>query len=189
MFGPAAGSRWAIAHSRTFKVSDESMDFQTTWADLRKYFRVARGYTFAFRLVGAMSEGRDAQRFFAGGSYTLRGYEDFQFMGTRTVFLNSEFRFPFIERVGFVWPLPVGLTNIEGILFFDIGTAWSDDQRFRPFTKTGGFRMNPQYGGASLGTGIRTNISFIIIKLDFAWRSNLNEVAGYRTHVSLGGEF
>jgi len=49
--------------------------------------------------------------------------------------------------------------------------------------------MNPQYGGASLGTGIRTNISFIIIKLDFAWRSNLNEVAGYRTHVSLGGEF
>jgi Tol biopolymer transport system component len=189
MFGPVAGSRWALAYSSALKVSDKNMDFRTTWADLRKYFRVARGYSFAFRLVGAMSDGTDAQRFFAGGPYTLRGYEDFQFTGTRVVFLNSEFRFPFIERVGFVWPLPVGLTNIEGILFFDIGAAWSDDKRFRPFTDIHGFHMDTKYGGAALGTGIRTNLSFIIIKLDFAWRSDLNEVAGYRTHVSIGGEF
>ena len=189
MFGPVAGSRWAVAHSSALKVSDQNMDFRTTWADLRKYFRVARGYSFAFRLVGAMSEGRDAQRFFAGGPYTLRGYEDFQFQGTRVAFLNSEFRFPFIEKVGFVWPIPIGLTNIEGVLFFDVGAAWSDDRRFKPFTTTDGFRMDPTFGGAALGTGIRTNLAFIILKLDFAWRSDLNEVAGYRTHVSIGGEF
>jgi len=188
-FGPASGSRWAIAYSGALKLSKEDMDFRTAWTDLRKYFRVARGYSFAFRLVGAMSDGKDAQRFFAGGTYTLRGYEDFQFTGTRVVFLNSEFRFPFIERVGFVWPLPVGLSNVEGVLFFDIGTAWTVDERFRPFTHDNGFHMDPEYGGASLGTGIRTNLSFIILKLDFAWRTNLNEVAGYRTHVSIGGEF
>ncbi|MCX5801176.1 MAG: hypothetical protein NTX17_07315 [Candidatus Eisenbacteria bacterium] len=188
-FGPVAGSRWAVSYSHALKLSDESMDFHTAWVDLRKYFRVAPGYSFAFRLVGAASDGGDAQRFFAGGPYTLRGYDDFQFRGTRLVFLNSEFRFPFIDRVGFVWPLPIGLRNIEGVLFFDVGAAWSDDESFKPFTRIHGFHMDPTYGGACLGTGIRTNLSFIILKLDFAWRSDLNEVAGYRTHVSIGGDF
>ena len=189
MFGPAAGSRWAVSYATALKISNQSMDFQTAWADLRKYFRVARGYSFAFRLVGAASDGRDAQRFFAGGPYTLRGYEDFQFEGTRVAFVNSEFRFPFIERIGFVWPIPIGMTNIEGVLFFDVGAAWSDDRSFKPFTRTHGLHMDPKYGGASLGSGIRTNLSFIILKIDFAWRSDLNEIAGYRTHVSIGGEF
>jgi len=189
LFGPVAGSRWAIAYSSALKVSDQSMDFNTIWVDLRKYFRVARGYSFAFRLVGAKSDGPDAQRFFAGGPYTLRGYDDFQFEGTRVVFANSEFRFPFIERVGFVWPIPIGLTNIEGILFFDAGAAWSNDKLFKPFSRTEGFHLDPKYGGASLGTGIRTNLSFVILKFDFAWRSDLKEVSGYRTHVSIGGEF
>ncbi|UCF77673.1 MAG: PD40 domain-containing protein [Candidatus Eiseniibacteriota bacterium] len=189
IYGPASGSRWAVSYSSGLGVSDESMTFQTSWADLRKYIRVAPGYSFAFRVVGAFSEGEDAQRFFTGGPYTLRGYEDFEFVGTRVVFVNSEFRFPFIDRLGLVWPLPVGFRNIKGVLFFDIGAAWSDDESFKPFTRVGGLRMNPAYGGASLGTGLRTGLSFIILKVDFAWRTDFDSVSGYRTHVSIGGEF
>jgi Tol biopolymer transport system component len=189
MYGPASGSRWAISYSSGLNISDESMVFQTGWADLRKYIRVAPGYSFAFRLVGAVSGGRDAQRFFAGGPYTLRGYDDFEFVGTRVVFVNSEFRFPFIDRLGFVWPLPIGLRNIKGVLFFDIGAAWSDDERFKPFSDVGGFHIDPAYGGASLGTGVRTGLSFLILKVDFAWRTDFDEISGYRTHVSIGGEF
>ncbi len=189
MFGPVSGSRWAVSYSTALKVSDESMSFQTAWADLRKYIRVAPGYSFAFRLVGAASEGRDAQRFFAGGAYTLRGYEDFEFTGTRVVFLNSEFRFPFIERLGLVWPIPIGFSNIGGVLFLDVGTAWTDDDTFRPFSRSGGFRMSERYGGASFGTGIRTGLYFVILKVDFAWRTDFDEVSGYRTHFSIGGEF
>jgi len=189
MFGPVAGSRWAISYSAGLRVTSESIGFQTVWTDLRKYLRVAPGYSFAFRLVGAMSEGRDAQRFFTGGPYTLRGYDDFEFTGTRVVFLNSEFRFPFIDRLGLVWPLPIGFTNIQGILFTDVGAAWSNDETFRPFTSEGGFHLDDRYGGASFGTGIRTGLSFIILKVDFAWRTDFNEVSGYRTHFSMGGEF
>jgi hypothetical protein len=189
MFGPVSGSRWALAYSNALKVTDQSMRFQTVWTDLRKYFRVAPGYSFAFRLVGAMSEGRDAQNFFAGGAYTLRGYEDFQFVGTRVVFLNSEFRFPFIDRLGLVWPLPIGVRNVGGVLFMDVGAAWSDDETFRPVSRAGGVHLDDQYGGASFGTGIRTGISFILVKLDFAWRTDFHEVSGYRAHVSFGGEF
>ena len=60
---------------------------------------------------------------------------------------------------------------------------------FKPFSKVGGFHMDSSYGGASLGTGLRTGLSFIILKVDFAWRTDFDEVAGYRTHVSIGGEF
>jgi len=189
MFGPVSGARWAFSYSSALKVSSESMRFQTLWADLRRYVRVAPGYSFAFRLVGAMSEGRDAQNFFAGGPYTLRGYEDFEFVGTRVAFLNSEFRFPFIDRLGLVWPLPIGVRNVGGVLFMDVGAAWSDDETFRPVSRTGGRHIDRKYGGASFGTGIRTGISFILLKLDFAWRTDFNEVSGYRTHVSFGGEF
>jgi len=189
MYGPVSGSRWAISYSNALKVSKESMRFQTVWTDLRKYFRVAPGYSFAFRLVGAMSEGHDAQNFFAGGAYTLRGYEDFEFVGTRVVFLNSEFRFPFIDRLGLVWPLPIGVRNVGGVLFADVGLAWSDDETFRPISRVGGVHIDEQYGGASFGTGIRTGISFILVKLDFAWRTDFQEVSGYRAHVSFGGEF
>jgi Tol biopolymer transport system component len=189
IYGPASGSRWAISYSAGLDISDESMAFRTVWTDLRKYIRVARGYSFAFRVVGAYSDGRDAQRFFAGGPYTLRGYEDFEFVGTRVVFVNNEFRFPFIDRLGFVWPLPIGLRNIKGVLFFDVGAAWSDDERFKPFSKVGGFHMDPNYGGASLGTGLRTGLAFMILKVDFAWRTDFDQVSGYRTHVSIGGEF
>ncbi|MBN1503543.1 MAG: PD40 domain-containing protein [Candidatus Eisenbacteria bacterium] len=189
MFGPVSGSRWALSYSTALKVSRESMRFQTVWADMRKYFRVSPGYSFAFRLVGAMSEGRDAQSFFVGGAYTLRGYEDFEFVGTRVAFLNSEFRFPFIDRLGLVWPLPIGVRNVGGVLFADVGLAWSDDETFRPFSRAGGLHIDGQYGGASFGTGIRTGISFILVKLDFAWRTDFQEVSGYRAHVSFGGEF
>jgi outer membrane protein assembly factor BamA len=165
------------------------MRFQTVWGDFRKYFRVAPGYSFAFRLVGAASEGRDAQNFFAGGAYTLRGYEDFEFVGTRVVFLNSEFRFPFIDRLGLVWPLPIGVRNVGGVLFADVGAAWSDDETFRPMSRVDGLHLDRQYGGASFGTGIRTGVYFILVKLDFAWRTDFQEVSGYRAHVSFGGEF
>ncbi|KPJ59918.1 MAG: hypothetical protein AMJ46_09095 [Latescibacteria bacterium DG_63] len=189
IYGPASGSRWAISYSSGLDISNESMAFHTAWADLRKYVRVAPGYSFAFRLVGAFSEGRDAQRFFTGGPYTLRGYEDFEFVGTRVLFVNTEFRFPFIDRLGLVWPLPIGLRNIKGILFFDIGAAWSDDEIFRPFSRAGGFHMDPAFGGASMGTGIRTGLAFVILKLDFAWRTDFDSVSGYRAHISIGGEF
>ena len=189
MFGPVSGARWALSYSKALRVTNESMRFQTVWADLRKYFRVAPGYSFAFRLVGAMSEGRDAQNFFAGGAYTLRGYEDFQFVGTRTVFLNSEFRFPFIERLGLVWPLPIGVRNVGGVLFMDVGAAWTDDESFKPISREGGVHIDERFGGASFGTGIRTGISFILIKLDFAWRTDFHEVSGYRAHLTFGGEF
>jgi outer membrane protein assembly factor BamA len=189
LFGPVSGSRWALSYSSALPVTHESLRFDTYWGDLRKYFRVASGYSFAFRLVGAASQGRDAQRFFAGGPYTLRGYEDFEFVGTRVAFLNSEFRFPFIERLGLVWPLPIGVSNVGGVLFFDIGAAWTDDQTFRPASRVGGFHLDQKYGGAAFGAGIRTGISFILVKLDLAWRTDLNEVSGYRAHVSFGGEF
>ncbi|MFH0778581.1 MAG: BamA/TamA family outer membrane protein, partial [Candidatus Eisenbacteria bacterium] len=190
VFGPAAGSRWAVSLSAGLKITEESMDFQSAWADLRKYVRLSPDYSFAFRVVGAVSEGPDAQRFFAGGPYTLRGYEDFEFVGSRVVFFNGEFRFPFIDRLGFVWPLPVGFRNIRGVLFFDAGAAWTDDETFKPFSKVGGFHMNEAYGGASMGAGVRTAVlGFVILKFDVAWRTNFDEVSRYRTHVSLGGEF
>jgi outer membrane protein assembly factor BamA len=79
--------------------------------------------------------------------------------------------------------------NVGGVLFADVGAAWSDDETFRPMSRVGGLHLDRQYGGASFGTGIRTGIYFILVKLDFAWRTDFQEVSGYRAHVSFGGEF
>jgi hypothetical protein len=187
-FGPVNGGRWNLTYSPSFSVFPNGLAYQTASLDARRYWDFTHGYSFATRVLGGVSQGRDAQAFRVGGFSTLRGFPDFDILGTRLAMVNAELRYPFIEDLGLVGPLPIGNLRLRGALFADLGTVWSGGTKPRFWeTAEGGRRLRDPY--FAFGTGIRSWILGLPMKLDVAWASNLDRVNRPRWHFSIGPEF
>lgn len=94
-------------------------DFRRYQLDLRRYKRVGGRFTLAARGILGLFEGRRSlgDLFFAGGAETLRGYQESFFNGETLLLLNTEVRFQ------------ISAQGITGVLFTDMGDAWSDHER------------------------------------------------------------
>jgi len=191
MFGPSGGSRWMLSYTRSMKTAANSLLFQTVSWDLRKYLHLGRRYSFALRFGGGVSGGKNPQRFTIGGGYTLRGYPDFAFNGSRAVLASAELRFPFISHLGFVWPLPIELGNLRGVAFWDMGKAWDapDDPLLSEAMKSPSSWLSGNGMNAAFGFGVHTVVSFFVIKVDVAWPTDLSWAGGPRWHVTFGSEY
>ena len=135
-----------------------------------------------------MSDGRDPQAFRVGGFSTIRGFSDFDSTGSRVALVNAELRFPFIQQLGVVGPVPLGVFNLRGALFTDAGFAWDRGETVKVWQRVDGQRRlrDLMFG---YGTGIRTALYFLILKLDVAWRTDFVHTSQPRYHFSIGPEF
>jgi len=217
--GPDNGSRTSLSLTYSPDITKYSLDFLTVKADWRKYFKIGKEYNFVTRFAGGLSGGGDPQRFFVGGvsnwlnrhfngnirvnmmddiyfstfETPMRGTDYYEMVGTRFLLTNLEFRFPLIRYFIMGWPLPVAFQNIRGVFFSDIGTAWTDDAKFRPFAKNnrGLMKLNDLMIG--YGVGMRIHLGFIIFMLDAAWNtdltSNFTKKSRAKYYVSLGVDF
>jgi outer membrane protein assembly factor BamA len=97
-------------------------------------------------------------------------------------------RFPFIQQLGLVGPVPLGNFNLRGAVFSDAGMVWNsgDPLRLSVVDATGRHLASPDL---SFGVGIRSFVLFALIKLDVAWRTDLSTVARPLWHFSIGPEF
>ena len=197
-YGPVNGRRYNLTYSPSFAVFDNGLAYHTVTADVRRYWDLTHGYTFALRGLGGYSTGRDARTFFVGGFSTLRGFEDFAIEGTRVAITNVELRFPFIQQLGLVGPVPLGVFNLRGAVFADFGAVWNPGDKLklsvisenrRDFNLSGA-RGEPWNGlGFGFGTGVRTAIYFFILKVDAAWNTDFHRTSQPRWHFSIGPEF
>jgi Tol biopolymer transport system component len=197
-YGPVNGRRYNLTYSPSFDVFENGLSYHTVTADIRKYWDLTHGYTFAVRTLGAYSGGRDARTFFVGGFSTLRGFEDFSLEGTRVAITNVELRFPFIQQLGLVGPVPIGIFNLRGAIFADYGAVWNkgDQLKLSVISENrldgvvpGGTREPFNGLGFGFGGGIRTAVYFFILKLDAAWNTDFDRVSKPRWHFSIGPEF
>jgi len=183
--GPIDGmrARLSVEHA----VGD--LSYSSATIDARKYFNIRHRYVAAIRAVSGASRGRDPQLYRIGGATTLRGLGYGELTGTNAFMLNTEFRFPLIERLKMGWPLPLHLRNVRGSLFFDIGGAWHADQ-FRPFTTDGPGVLRIEDAFAAYGFGARLNVGFLILKYDLAQPTDLvSHTEKMRHYFSIGSEF
>ncbi len=189
-YGPVNGHRYNLTYAPALPWFDHALAYHTTIADLRNYWDLTHGYSFATRLLGSYSGGRDAQVFRLGGFSTLRGYSDFDLLGSRAGILSAELRFPFIQQLGVVGPIPLGLLNLRGVAFMDAGVVWNADAQLRwePISNLN-YSHNVNGYGFGFGTGVRSIISFLILKLDVAWTTDFSGVSTPRWHFSIGPEF
>ncbi len=211
--GPVNGSRSYLRFELSPPGVKNSLRFYTLQGDYRRYLHFLQRYGFAFRLSAGGSWGQDAQKFFLGGVgnwiapkvvhrdlsqvksfyfssmvFPLRGYNYYQFAGTKFALTNIEFRYPFLDYLAFHWPLKFSLQRVRGSLFLDMGGVWDEARKFKGGTTEGD---DPRLKDLKLGFGYgaRANLGFFILKFDTAWRTDLSRVSKPKYYFSLGAEF
>jgi hypothetical protein len=154
--GPLNGHRLNVALGNTLDLKGSRYESTTLHVDVRNYLTISDRVVFAQRFVSRNAWGSDLQLFYLGGSWDLHGYEFRQFAGKRTLLLNSELRFPLIDR--FVLKFPVGMIEFplfRGSLFLDAG-------------RVSGFIYDSGWLG-SFGTGVEMNLGYLpVVRVNFS---------------------
>jgi Tol biopolymer transport system component len=194
---------------------DGSKSFYSFLGDYRTYFKMGNFYSFAFRLSGGYSGGRNPQRFFIGGienwinrsfattdipirsvsdfafmtpGLPLRGYDYAEEIGTKYGLMNLEFRFPLIRYL-VPGPLPILLSNIFGVAFADVGAAWTNNRDLRLFNRNANNDVVSQDLLMGTGVGARLFFLYFLLRFDVAWPYNVQGFASPKFYVSLGADF
>lgn len=211
---PIKGTRYNISLLGTPKIGTGGVSFFSAIADYRTYFKIADDYNFALRLNGGASLGKNPQRFYIGGTESWINYEiqndnlpiesisDFAFStpvlplrgfnydyrsGTKFALMNAEFRFPLFKYLIFGL-LPLGFQNIQGVLFTDIGTVWSNNKTLQLFEKREGSIATKDL---LIGVGMGTRLFFMYfpLKFDVAWQYDMQKFSKPKYYISIGADF
>lgn len=181
---------------RRFRLQAEPTVGSFRWieylADYRRYDPVIFNYlTVATRFMSSVSVGRDERQFpkYIGRPDYVRGYDRQAYfslgcntplsngqscsaarlLGSRFALANAELRFPLIRRFE-LGLLPIALPPLDGLVFYDMGMAWSGGQRVqfsRPASEND--NLDTRYPLRSWGTGLRLNLfNYVIVRWDYA---------------------
>ena len=141
--GPIDGTRALVYLGYTSDIKYSNVNYFSVIGDYRYYQRFALTTLLAFRAAIFYNEGKEARRYFVGGSWDLRGWPRFGIRGEKIWLTSLEFRFPLIEQLAIRFPFfSLGFFGIRGAIFYDMGGAW-DDEYLTTLGSTGfGFRFN-----------------------------------------------
>jgi hypothetical protein len=147
--GPIDGSRFLLLLGYTSDIKYSNINYFSIIADYRIYQRLSYQTALALRVGLFYNEGKEARRYFMGGSWDLRGWPRWSLRGEKMWLSSIEFRFPLIDQIIIKFPiLDMGFFGIRGATFFDMGSAW--DKTYQT-----------TYG--SIGAGIRFNLFNVLI--------------------------
>ena len=171
--GPVDGTRLNVGMSQSIDIAGIKYFNSTYNIDFRKYFRLGKASAYAARIMFLKSVGRDKQRYYLGGSWSLRGYPRREFYANNLLLVNNELRFPLVNDL--LISFPVGnlrFQAIRGALFFDIGNSWED---FKSSDSA------PDYGShgivGSFGFGFRVSLGYVtVLRFDFARKTDFRSV-------------
>jgi len=146
--GPIDGERYNFTVGHTLDLQNNDVNFYTFTADYRKYFRLSRRTTYAVRLMTRLNIGKEAFRYFMGGSWDLRLYPRWTIWGRKLFLINNELRMPFLDRFILGFPFGgFGFNAIRGAAFVDLGQAWDRDYEFNEVLGSVGFGWRLRFGG------------------------------------------
>jgi hypothetical protein len=145
--GPLDGHRFNATFAYTTDIQFSNANYYSIILDYRHYFRIAQRSAYATRFWLFYNDGKEARRFFIGGSWDLRGYPRWSLRGKKLWLTSHELRFPFLDQLAIRFPFGgISLVGFRGALFVDAGNAWDDEYRQTLGSMGGGLRLN--LGGA-----------------------------------------
>jgi outer membrane protein assembly factor BamA len=141
--GPVDGIRARLLLGYTGDVKFSNVNYFTVIADFRNYLRLSLRSALAFRGALFYNEGKEARRYFAGGSWDLRGWPRWSIRGEKLWLSSLEYRFPLIDEINLRFPfVNLGFSGIRGALFADTGGAWDTEYKTTLGSVGGGLRFN-----------------------------------------------
>ena len=191
--GPIAGRRYRFQIEPTVG-SFRWIEYQ---ADYRRYFPILFNFlTLAGRAQTSISVGRDESVIekHIGRPEFVRGYDREEYgvscvvvppggerpplnqsacsavdlLGSRVAFANAELRFPLVRRFD-LGLLPISLPPVDGLVFYDIGIAWSSGQEIQWNSHPTDDLRVTRTPRRSYGAGIRLNLfGFALLRWDYA---------------------
>ncbi len=159
--GPIDGSRFNVTLSYTTDLRYSNVNYFSVMFDYRRYQRLSLRSAYASRYEFLYNHGKEARRYFLGGSWDLRGWPRWSIRGTKRWLTSHELRFPLLDRVGFDFPFgTINLGILRGALFFDAGNSWDSD-----YGETLG----------AVGAGVRFSLfGVLVLRYDFGKRIEEN---------------
>lgn len=212
---PIEGTRYRFDIYGNPGISSDKLSFYSILGDYRNYFRFWTDYSFVMRFSGGYSGGVKAQRFFIGGTENwinrsfattevplesvsdyafltaalpLRGYDYAERIGTKYALMNYELRFPFIRYL-VPGAIPILFSNIIGVAFIDVGSAWDNTEKFQFFSKTEDGSIISKDLLMGTGVGARLYLLYFLLRFDVAWAYNVDKFSSPRYYFSLGADF
>ena len=141
--GPLDGIRGRLLLGYTSDVKYSNVNYFTVIADYRHYFRLGLRSALAFRSALFYNEGKEARRYFMGGSWDLRGWRRWSIRGEKLWLSSVEIRFPLVDQLYIKFPFfGLGFVGFRGAVFFDAGGAWDEEYRQTLGSFGGGLRLN-----------------------------------------------
>lgn len=212
---PIEGIRYRFEAFGNVDFKPTQYGFYSLLGDYRHYLRFWGDYSFAFRFSGGYSGGKNPQRFFLGGIdnwinrrfatqdlpietpsdfafltgvYPLRGFDYAQKIGTRFGLMNLEFRYPLIRYL-VTGAIPILFRDVQGVAFFDAGTAWTRNTVSQFFAKDA--YGNTVAKDLLFGTGVGARFYFLyfLLRFDMAWPYVGNSFSKPVFYFSLGADF
>lgn len=197
------GRAIALVAEDSDAISGSNYSGQVSWLDWREFIRLGGEHVFALRYVEGKGT-KTTRPFRLGGSkesesltssvtdpifsspfnkrsYNLRGYPEglAQLRGQNMQLASAEYRFPLalVER-GFMAP-PVGMHQIHGTLFYDIGASWST-----------GSSPEKYYRGAGVEIGFDTSLFYFgVINITAGYAHGFDADGENQTYVRIGAAF
>jgi Tol biopolymer transport system component len=165
--GPIDGSRFLFTAAYTSDVQYGNVGYYTFIGDYRIYNRIDTRTSLASRFTLMVNEGKEARRFFMGGSWDLRGWPRWSIRGKKLWIMSHEYRFPFVDQLAVKFPFgEIGFGSFRGALFFDSGAAWDNAYR---------------YTIGSIGAGLRWNLfGALVLRYDIGKRI-INDFNAFQT--------
>lgn len=212
---PVDGTRYRFDVFGNPGLAKSQLSFYSFLGDYRTYFRFFNDYSFGFRLSGGYSGGNNPQRFFIGGienwinrsfattdipiesasdfafltaALPLRGFDYAEQIGTKYALMNMELRFPLIRYL-LTGALPILFSNILGVVFVDVGTAWDKSKQLQFFSRNQ--ENNIVTKDLLMGTGVGARLYFLyfLLRFDVAWAYNVDNFSRPKFYISLGADF
>ena len=185
--GPIFGRRYRFQVSPVIG----SYQWMEYMADYRRYDPIIFNFlTVATRVYANVSVGRDETAFpkYIARPDFVRGYDRqstlytpcmgvganamncnaIQLLGSRVLVANAELRFPVIRQF-VLGIIPIALPPIDGVVFYDVGAAWSRGQTLYASRPANFDVATQRFPVRSYGAGLRLNLfNYILMRWDYA---------------------
>ncbi|MFH1692006.1 MAG: M1 family aminopeptidase [Candidatus Omnitrophota bacterium] len=152
-------------------------------AEIDKYLELKHGHKLAFRFRGAGGYPKDKYLFYLGSDTDLRGYNYKDIKGSSALLGSIEYRFPLTPDLDKRFFCNVfSLSKVQGVFFFDAGSAWYNRFNENGVKKDAGFGLRIYFDVA--GAAER-----LALRIDTAYPFDTDKKEGPRVWVGINQAF